>query len=139
MTGKLEIGNIPVWFLLNGELGIPTNYGKNDEEANNWIMSHIFCNILNRYERIIVISNNIDDFVLILHYKSLFFDKDINELWLKFGTGFYTQTLANHIVHSNIEHETWSVIFRLHILRGYDVTSKIRRKYGTLNVKPYII
>ena len=98
-------------------------------------MPRIYCNILNRYKRIVVILNNIDDFVLILHYVSLFFDKGINELWLKFGTGVYTQIFANHIVHSNIEHKTWSVIFRLHIMRGCDVTSKIRRKYGPLNVK----
>ena len=98
-------------------------------------MPRIYCNILNRYKRIVVILNNIDDFVLILHYVSLFFDKGINELWLKFGTGVYTQIFANHIVHSNIEHETCSVIFRLHIMTGCDVTSKIRRKYGPLNVK----
>ena len=38
-------------------------------------------------------------------------------------------------MHSNIGHETCSVIFRLYVLTRCDVTSKIRTKYQTLNAK----
>ena len=67
---------------------------------------------------------------------SLFFVKGINELWLKFGTGSYTRMLPMHIMHSNVGHEMCSVILRLHVLTGCDVTSKIGTKYGALNTKP---
>ena len=66
---------------------------------------------------------------------SLFFDKEINELWLKFGTGSYTRMLPMHIMYSNIGREMCSVILRLHMLTGCDVTSKIGNKYGALNAK----
>ena len=108
------------------------------EEADTRITphTHIYHNILNGYKRIVVISNDTDVFALILHYMSLFFVKGINELWLKFGTGSYTRMLPMHIMHSNVGHEMCSVILRLHVLTGCDVTSKIGTKHGTLNTKP---
>ena len=60
------------------------------EEADTQIIPHMYYNILNGYKQIAVISNDTDVFALIIHYMSLFFDKGINELWLKFGTGSYT-------------------------------------------------
>ena len=66
----------------------------------------------------------------------LFFDKRINALWLKFGTGSYTPMLPMYIMHGNIGHEMRSVILRLHVLTGRKVTSKIGTKYGALNAKP---
>ena len=77
-----------------------------------------------------------DVFALTLHYICLFFDKGINELCLKFGTGSYTRMLPIHVMHSNIGHDMYSVIPRLHALTGCDVTSKIETKYGALNAKP---
>ena len=77
-----------------------------------------------------------DVFALALHYICLFFDKGINELCLKFGTGSYTRMLPIHVMHSNIGHVMYSVIPRLHALTGCDVTSKIETKYGALNAKP---
>ena len=65
-----------------------------------------------------------------------FFDKGINELWLKFGTGSYTRMLPMQVMHSNLGHEMCSVIPRLHALTGCDITSKIETKYGALNAKP---
>ena len=49
------------------------------EEADTRIIPHIII-FFDGYKRIVVISNNTDVFVLILHYMSLFFDKGINEL-----------------------------------------------------------
>ena len=39
-------------------------------------------------------------------------------------------------MHSNIGHEMCSVILRLHVLTGCNVTGKIGTKYGALNAKP---
>ena len=75
------------------------------EEADTWIIPQIYYNILNGYKRIVVILNDTDVFALIFHYMFLFFHKGINELWLKFGIGIYTQMLPMHIMHSNIRHE----------------------------------
>ena len=105
------------------------------EEADTRIIPHIYYNILNGSKRTVVISNDTDVFALILHYMSLFFDKEINELWLKFGTGSYTRMLPMHIMYSNIGREMCSVILRLHMLTGCDVTSKIGNKYEALNAK----
>ena len=106
------------------------------EEADARIIPHIYYNILNEYKQIVVISNDADVFALILHYMCLFFYKGLNELWLKFGTGSYTRILPMHIMHSSIGHEMCSVILRLHVLTGCNVTSKIGTKYGALNAKP---
>ena len=38
-------------------------------------------------------------------------------------------------MHSSIGHNMCSVNFRLHVLTGCDVTSKVRTTYGTLNAK----
>ena len=62
--------------------------------------------------------------VLILHFMSLFFDKRIIELWLKFGTGSYTQMLPMSIMYISIGHEMCSVILRLHVLT--DVASQAK-------------
>ena len=85
------------------------------EEADTRIIPYIYFNILNDYKRIVVISNDTDFFALILHYMFLFSHKGINELWLKFGIGIYTQMLPMHIMHSNIGHEICSVILRQHV------------------------
>ena len=85
------------------------------EEADTWIIPYIYFNILNNYKRIVVISNDTGVFALILHYMFLFSHKGINELWLKFGIGIYTQMLPIHIMHSKIEHEICSVILRQHV------------------------
>ena len=106
------------------------------EEADTWIIPQIYYNILNGYKRIVVILNDTDVFALILHYMFLFFHKGINELWLKFGIGIYTQMLPMHIMHSNIRHELCLVILWQHVLRGCDVTSKIGAKFWALKVKP---
>ena len=66
----------------------------------------------------------------------LLFDKRVNELWLKFGTGSYTGMLSRHIMHINIGHEMCLVILRLRVLIGCEVTCKIRTKFGALNAKP---
>ena len=80
-------------------------------------------------------SNDTDVFALILHYIFLFFDKGINELWLKSGSGRQTRILPMHIMHRNIGHGMCLENLPLHVLRGCDVTSKIGTKYGALNVK----
>ena len=80
------------------------------EEADTRIIPHIYYNILNGYKQIVVISNDTDVFALILFYMSLFFDKGIKELWLKFGTGSYTRMLPMYMMHSNIGHEMCSLI-----------------------------
>ena len=66
----------------------------------------------------------------------LFFNKGINELWVKVGTGSYAQILPMHVLHSSIGHEMCSVILRLHVLTGCDVKSKIGSKYGARNANP---
>ena len=70
-------------------------------------------------------SNDTDVFALILHYMFLFFDKGINELWLKSGIGSQTRILPMHIMHRNIGHGMCLENLPMHVLRGCDVTSKI--------------
>ena len=106
------------------------------EEADTPIIPHTYYNILNGYKRIDVISNDTYVFALNLHYMSLFFDKGINELWLKFGNRSYTQILPMHIMHSNTGHEMCSMTLLLYVMTGCDVTNKIGTKYGALNAKP---
>ena len=80
------------------------------EEADTRIIPDIYYNILNGYKQIVVISNDTDVFALILFSMSLFLDKGIKELWLKFGTGSYTRMLPMYMMHSNIGHEMCSLI-----------------------------
>ena len=57
------------------------------EEADCRIISHVNWAVGKGCKREVVMSNDTDTAILLLHYIGLFKDSGLKELWVQFGTG----------------------------------------------------
>lgn len=121
---------------LNG-LDIERDYlSSNIEEADTRIILHINDALSNEYKRIIVKSNDVDVFALLLHYIIHFKERGLKELWLQFGRVAHSRFIPMHILHERISNELSLLALKLHVLMGCDMTSSIGTKNSALKAKP---
>ena len=85
---------------------------------------------------IVVLLNDIDVVVLLLHYLYQLMSKGLEEIWIKFDVGQSTRLLPIYIIGTSIGQQLSSVILLMHILTGCDVTSKIGTKAAVLKTQP---
>ena len=100
------------------------------------IIPHIAKAIENGHKCTVVLSNDTDDVVLLLHYIHHFFSVGLSELWIRFGTSDMTRHIPIHNLGEVIGSNRCSVILKAHILTGCDVTSKIGMKPAALKNRP---
>ena len=100
------------------------------------IISHVSKSVSRNFTNIVVISNDTDVLILLLHYLPQFIENGLEELWIKFGAGGHSRFVPLHVMYNNMNKELHSVILKAHILTGCDATSKIGTKKGALKVSP---
>ena len=66
------------------DLSILNNW---QEEADCRIISHVHWTVETGCHRVVVVSNDTDTVILLLHYIGLFKEGGLQELWVQFGTG----------------------------------------------------
>ena len=98
------------------------------EEADLRIIPHVSKSVSRNFTNIVVISNDTDVFILLLHYLPQFIENGLEELWIKFGAGGHSRFTPLHVMYNNMNKELHSVILKAHILTGCDTTSKIGTK-----------
>ena len=89
------------------------------------MIPHIYQAILKGFSRIVVLSNDTDVFIVILHYMNTFVKNGLKQLWLKYGTGSTSRYLPMHALFEKIGIDLCSVLLKAHILTGCDITSKV--------------
>ena len=106
------------------------------EEPDLRIISHVSKSVSRNFTNIVVISNDTDVLILLLHYLPQFIENGLEELWIKFGAGGHSRFIPLHVMYNNMNKELHSVILKAHILTGCDATSKIGTKKGALKASP---
>ena len=102
------------------------------EEADGRMVPHIAKAADYGMERVVILSNDTDVVVLMIHYMNRFLSRGLKELWLRYGTGAKQRFIPIHslcIKLGDIQHS----ILKAHILTGCDVTSKIGTKLAAVN------
>ena len=103
------------------------------DEADYRIIQHIAYARKNGYKRIVVASNDTD---VVIYALSYFVSFDIEELWVRFGTGKHTRNIPIHLIFKELGTNISSVIIKAHILTGCDLTSKVGTKAAALKAFP---
>lgn len=109
----------------------------NIEEADLRIIPHIMHATRSDHDRIVVLSNDTDVFVLLCHYWSMFHRHGLKELWMKAGVGESIRYIPIHILGKKLG-DLCQVLPALHTLSGCDVTSKVGTKLAALKANPLI-
>ena len=113
-----------------------TELDSNIEEADSRIIPHIEKAIMRGVQKVIVLSNDTDVFVLVLYYVHYFMEKGLVEIWMKYGTGEGERLIPMYILGNIIKPKLCKIILKAHILTGCDVTSKVGTKLAALNSEP---
>ena len=100
------------------------------EEADARLIVHVKWAIhVNKCERIIIVSNDIDTFALLLHYTPYFQTLGAKEIWQEYGTGKKKRKLPLHQVVSVLDVSLAKTVIKAHILSGDDCMSKVGSKH----------
>ena len=89
-------------------------------------------------ENVVVVSNDTDVCVLLLHYTPQFIKSGLTELWLKYGVGPKVRFIPLHILIARLDQNLLDVLLKVHILTGCDVASKIGTKSAALKSDPHM-
>ena len=87
----------------------------------------------NGYKRVVDASNDTDVIVYSLSY---FVSFDIEELWIKFGTGKHTRNIPIHLMFKELGTDISRVIIKAHVLTGCDLTREVGTKAAPLKAFP---
>ena len=83
-------------------------------------------------ERLIVVSNDTDTFVLLLYYLPYLKAKGLKELWQRFGTGEKKRMIPLHDMLRYFGESFCKFVLKAHVLTGDDTMSKIGTKKAAL-------
>ena len=111
----------------------PTLIENNNVEADLRIVLHFMVSA-DEYNRLIVISNDTDVAVIILHYLKRLCQKGATEVYMRGGVGNTTRYIPLHIIASNIGELKCEVLPALRALTGTDATSKFGTKQAALKL-----
>ena len=117
----------------NGVTSEKQNVDSSLKEADYRIIPHVANASKNGYKRIVVASNDSDVVIYALSYFESF---NVEELWLRFGTGKHTRDIPVHLIFKKIGTNISRMILKAHILTGCDLTSKVETKAASLNAFP---
>ena len=90
------------------------------------------------YQRALVLANDTDVFVLLLHYMDEFENCGIKEVWMKYGTGISQRFIRTHSLYYKLEKSVINSLLKLHIFTGCDVTSKVRTKSAAIKASQVV-
>ena len=102
------------------------------EEADVRIIPHLIHAVVGGATRAVVLSNDTDVLVLLLHYWKMAHGHGLKELWMRAGTGKSTRYLPVHILAVEIGDPLCQILRAVHCLTGCDSTSKFGTKAAAL-------
>ena len=106
------------------------------EEADLRLILHILYAVKQGSKRIVVLSNDTDVLVLLLHFMEKFRKKGVQEIWQRAGTGNTIRYIPIHGISDIIGKKMCKVLPAAHILTGCDSTSKVGTKASCLKADP---
>lgn len=108
------------------------------EEADLHIPVHVFDCVRTGYKTCVVLSNDTDVIISLLHFMPIFLQEGLEELWVRAGRGTTARFVPLHILFTHLDQDLCSVLPALHSLTGCDITSKIGTKKGALKGNPTV-
>ncbi len=90
------------------------------------------------YKHFVILSNDTDVLILILHYFRKFRIKGIEKVWLRMGSGTSTRHIPIHHLYNRMPKPLIKVLLAAHIGTGCDTLSKIGTKLAVLNAIPEV-
>ena len=108
----------------------------NIKEADLRIPAHILDALIEGYTSVLVLCNDTDVIVELIHLIPIFKTYNLNELWVKAGIGDSTRHIPVHTLHHRLGNQLCAVLPALHCITGCDVTSKIGTKKAALKANP---
>ena len=84
----------------------------------------------------VVVSNDTDTVILLLHYIGLFKEGGLQELWVQIGTGDKQRMIPLHVMHLKLGDKLCHVLIKAHITTGDDALSKVGTKHAALVCRP---
>ena len=106
------------------------------EEADERIVPDAFWAVHQGCERLVVISNDTDSIVRLLHSAHSLQRNELKEIWIEFGTGEKRRLLPLHIIADQMGEPLCRVPFKAHVLTGDDITSRIGTKLAAMHCNP---
>ena len=108
----------------------------NIEEADQRLIKHVQWCALNQKTSCIVISNDTDVLVLLVHYFQTFKTTGLKRLWQRMGTGEKQRYIPLHSLYKRLPKPLRKVILPAYVGTGCDYISKLGTKMGALNAFP---
>lgn len=110
----------------------------NLEEADVKTIPHASHLVKKGLKSIIVLSQDTDVLILMLHYWDQMQPYGLCELWVKAGVGGSSRFIPVHTLAMRLGGDLCKVLPAVHALTGCDYTSKVGTKLSALNAKPEI-
>ncbi len=108
----------------------------NIEEADIRLIPHALHASSNGAERLVVLSNDTDVLVALLHHCMILRNHGLQELWMKAGIADTTQYIPVHTLAVKKSHDICRVLPAIHALSGCDSVSKFGTKLSALKADP---
>ena len=124
--------------IINGVTNERPDLDDHIEGADIRIISHIAKSIESGLKNAVVVSNDTDVRVLLLHYTPQFIKSGLTELWLKYGVGPKVRFIPLHVLIAHLDQNLLDVLLKFYILTGCDVTNKIGAKSPALKSDPHM-
>lgn len=104
------------------------------EEADEHLVLHSVWEVYRGSSRLLVISNDTDTIVYLLHFMPHFREKGLLELWVEFGSGEHRRRhIPLHVLADKLGVRLCKVIIKAHVLTAL---SKIGTKHASLLYQP---
>ena len=108
----------------------------NIEEADQRLIQHIYWAAKKGKSTFVVISNDTDVLVLLIHYVKKFKNVGVSKIWQKIGLGDKRRFIPIHSLYQRIPKPLKDVLLSCYIETGCDYLSRVGTKLGALRALP---
>ena len=108
-------------------------------EADARIIPHVAFVIKEGWKQVVVLPNDTDIVVLLLHFYDQFLKMTVKELWVKYSTGDKSRYISIGTLGQKLGEAVCSTILNIHVLTGCDSTSKIETKAAALKANYHLL
>jgi len=133
LSGTDGESELPCLVLHNGAIRNEPHLDISIEEADIRLLPHAVWATTQGITRIVILSNDTDVIVLMLHFLNMLKMHGLSELWIKAGVGNTTRYIPLHIL-SEKKKDICPLLPAIHCLTGCDITSKFGTKHAALKI-----
>ena len=108
------------------------------EEADSRIIPHLNWSLSKGYKSFVILSNDADVLVLILHYLKRFKSLGVEQIWIQMGAGPHKRLIPIRHLYRRMPRPLTDVILAAHVDTGCDAISRVGTKLAALNAIPEI-